>query len=216
MGGHGREKSWATHREQILWRAQNDPSFDLNAFLQQRMQTAYTSWREARRAERERNFTKARGLYLQAVESCEQAQKVTEDPDHTDFLNGLNAEYTHFVVDRDPNYRRLLYALLPCIADHPWIAQTELYSFFPDIQRSDISYALYFAEREELIAREKKGRSYQLLFVRQKGNAPLLTIEDDEIDAREKTEKAKAGCGGCGCVFPLAVLSMSGLWWLLA
>jgi len=96
------------------------------------------------------------------------------------------------VVHRDPLYRLSLKYLLVWIKENPGILQTKLYKDFPEIKREDMTYALYFAEKEGLVRREQKGRSYQLFFIREKDrNEPFLKLEDDEVDLQEKEEKAK-------------------------
>jgi hypothetical protein len=192
-----REKGWNTFRENMLKHAQENPEFSLDDFKLQRADTAFFAWRGARTAERNREWKKARGLYLKAVDSYEQFEKLGDDPLVIQNLEMLRAEYHQFVVHRDPVYRSNLKCLLPLIRKEPGILQTQTYERI-DISRPEILYTLYFAEKEGLIRREKKGRSYQLFFERDKPeNDPILSIQDDEIDLWEKTKKEadfRAGC----------------------
>ena len=200
-----RAKGWNTFRENMIQYAKEHPEYFLEDFILQRADTAYNCWREARLAEKSRNFKKARGLYLKASECLEQAEKLTEHPPLTNLLEKLKTEYYDFVVQRDPNYRLTLKHPLLWIKDNPGILQTELYKLFPDHNREDMTYALYFAEKEGLIRREKKGRSYQLFFEREKADDPLLNIQDDETDIQEKAEQEAALRKGCLIFFVIIV-----------
>ena len=197
-----REKAWNTFRENMIQYANEHPEYSLEDFILQRADTAYNCWREARLAEKSRNFGKARGLYLKASESLEQVEKLTEHPPLTNLLEKLKTEYYNFVVQRDPNYRLTLKHPLLWIKEHPGILQTELYDEFSNHKREDLSYVLYFSEKEGLTRREKKGRSYQLFFVREKADdEPLLNIQDDEIDVKEKAAQETATKRGCFFIF---------------
>jgi hypothetical protein len=191
-----REKAWETFKASMKRYADEHPEFSLDDFIFQRLYGAYVFWREARQAERFLNFEETRRCYLKAVESIEQAEKLLERPEATLYLEMLKTEYYQFVVHRDPNYRLNLKHLLPLVRNEPGILQTQTYERL-QFARSDIMYTLYFAEKEGLIRREKKGRSYQLFFVREKpADEPLLNIQDDEIDMsifqkNNKTPKPK-------------------------
>ncbi|MDR0473222.1 MAG: hypothetical protein LBH43_06085 [Treponema sp.] len=205
-----RAKGWNTWKENLIQYAKEHPEYSLEDFILQRAETAFCCWREARLAEKSRNFKKARGLYLKASECLEQVEKLTEHPPLANLLEKLKTEYYDFVVQRDPNYRLLLKHPLLWIKEHSGILQTELYKLFPDHNRDDMSYALYFAEKEGLIRREKKGRSYELFFVRDKEDEPFLTLKDDEIDIEEKAAQEAAARKGCllvfTCVFWIGIL----------
>jgi hypothetical protein len=130
-----REKAWNTFRENMIQYANEHPEYSLEDFILQRADTAYNCWREARLAEKSRNFEKARGLYLKASESLEQVEKLTEHLPLTNLLEKLKTEYYNFVVQRDPNYRLKLKHPLLWIKEHPGIMQTELHDAFSNRQR---------------------------------------------------------------------------------
>jgi hypothetical protein len=177
-----RTKGWNTWKENLYQQAKEHPEFSLTEFIVQRVHGAYVFWREARTAERGRDYKKARDLYLKATESLTQAEKLVEHPAADAYVEQIKAEYFDFVVHRAPYYRQYLKYLLPVIKTEPGILQTDMYKRF-NLSRSEITYTLYFAEKEGLIRREKKGRSYQLFFQREKPlDEPLLSIQDDEID----------------------------------
>jgi DNA-binding MarR family transcriptional regulator len=185
-------KGWNTFRENMLQYARENPEFSLDDFILQRIFGAYTFWREARTAERRRDYGKARGLYLKAIESLEQAEKLTEYPAAAVYVEKLKTEYYDFVVHRDPHYRLNLKQVLRFIQEEPGILQTDTYKQL-HLSKPDITYTLYFAEKEGLIRREKKGRSYMLFFEREKAaDEPLLNLQDDDIDIREKAEQKAA------------------------
>ena len=193
-GQEVREKGWNTFRENMLQYTKKHPEFSLDDFIMQRVDGAYAFWRNARQSERSGNFTGARVSYLKASESLKQVDTLLKLPPAAALLERLNTEYYEFVVHRDPNYRLLIKYLLLRIKEEPGILQTELYKEFSDLKREDMTYALYFAEKEGLIRREKKGRSYQLFFIRDKpDNEPLLTIQNDEIDGQDEI-RARKGC----------------------
>jgi hypothetical protein len=177
-----RTKGWNTWRENMVQYAKEHPEYSLNDFILQRIQGGYVFWREARSTERVRSYKNARGLYLKAVESLEQARKLTECPAADTYVEKLKTEYYDFVVHRDPYYRENLPYILPLIKSEPGILQSNTYKRL-NLPQPEIMYTLYFASKEGLIRREEKGRSYQLFFEREKApNEPLLTIQDDEID----------------------------------
>jgi hypothetical protein len=197
-----RAKGWNTWKENLLQYANEHPEFSLDDFILQRAETAYNSWREARMAERNRHFERVRVLYLKSSESLEQIEKLTEQPQLSTLLEKVKSEYYDFVVHRDPLYRLYLRHPLLCIKDHPGILQTELYEELHNHKRENLTYALYFAEKEGLIRREKKGRSYELFFEREKANdEPFLKLEDDEIDIQEKAAQEAAARKGCLFIF---------------
>jgi hypothetical protein len=209
-----RAKGWNTFRESMLRRAKEHPEFSLSDFILQRVHGAYVFWREARTAERRHNYKNARELYLKATESLSQAEKLVEHPAATAYVEQLKAEYYDFVVHRDPYYRHYLKYFLPVVKAEPGILQTDMYKRF-NLSRPEIMYTLYFAEKEGLIRREEKGRSYLLFFEREKAvDEPLLSIQDDEIDIQEKNEDAAAVKKGClfilSCIFWGSVFVVAG------
>jgi predicted transcriptional regulator len=185
----------------MLQYAGEHPEFSLDDFILQRIFGAYTFWREARTAERRRDYGKAMALYLKAVESLEQAEKLTEYPAAVAYVEKLKTEYYNFVVHRDPHYRLNLKQLLRLIQEEPGILQTETYKRL-QLSKPEITYTLYFAEKEGLIRREEKGQSYLLFFERAKAaDEPILNIEDDDIDLQEKAEQEAALKKSCLLVF---------------
>jgi hypothetical protein len=198
-----RAKAWNTFRESMLQRAKEDPDFSLSDFILQRVDTAYNCWRKARNAERRRDYKKARGLYLKASESIEQAEKLIGNPAAAVYVEQLKTEYFNFVVHRDPVYRLNLKYILPLVKAEPGILQTKTYEQV-HLPKPEITYALYFAEQEGLVRREKKGRSYQLFFERDKAaDEPLLTIQDDEIDIQTRAREAADFKKGCKFILTL-------------
>jgi hypothetical protein len=197
-----RAKGWNTWKENLIQYAKEHPEYSLDDLILQRVETAFNCWREARLSEKGNNFKKTRSLYLKASECLEQVEKLTEHPPLADLLERLKTEYYNFVVHRDPIYRLKLKHPLLWIKDHHGILQTELYKEFPNHNREDMTYVLYWAEREGLIRREKKGRSYELFFEREKAeDEPFLKLQDDEIDIQEKAEQEAATKRGCLFIF---------------
>ena len=115
---------------------------------------------EAREALARADFNVARVLYLKSVESWRQANELTRGAYQVAWEE-TTKEYEHFVLV-DPLYQRVIEAVEPVILNNPGILQTELYTRFPQIPRSDISYVLYFAAKQERIIRKKKGRTYEI------------------------------------------------------
>jgi hypothetical protein len=76
-------------------------------------------------------------------------------------LGEARTEYSDF-VKTDPLYKRVRDAALVKISQQPGILQTELYKALPEFDKSDISYAMYFAEDHGVVKRTKKGRTYSL------------------------------------------------------
>jgi hypothetical protein len=194
--------------------AKEHPEYSLSDFIFQRIEGTYVFWREARTAERSRDYQKARALYLKTTESISQAEKLIGHPGMTVYVEQFKTEYYDFVIHRDPYYRHYLKYLLPVIKAEPGILQTDMYRRF-NLPKPEISYTLYFAEKEGLIHRENKGRSYQLFFEREKpADEPLLGIQDDEIDVRERDEQAAAVKKGClfifSCIFWGSIFVVAG------
>jgi hypothetical protein len=209
-----RGKGWNTFKEKMFQRAKDDPEFSLSDFILQRLFSAYGLWREARASERRRDYKKARDFYTRAVESLEQAEKLTEYPAAAAYVEELKAKYYEFVVQRDPLYRLNLKHLLRLVKEEPGILQTQTYKQL-HLSKPEIAYTLYFAEKEGLIRREEKGRSYQLFFEREKpDDEPLLNIQDDEIDLQEKAEQEAAVKKGClfavACFFWIGAFVVAG------
>lgn len=194
--------AWNSFRRELFKYAEEHPEYSLDDFKLQRADVAFKCWREARSAERAKNWDLARAKYLKAVGSLEQAEKLMDDPAATKLLYRLKDEYQNFAINRDPLYRMKIKQLLRTIKDNPGILQTEVYK---GSDREGTSYALYFAAAEGLIRREEKGRSYKLFFVKDKEDMDTFgKLEDDEVD-QEIVAK-----GGKGCmVVTLAVIAIA-------
>jgi hypothetical protein len=133
-------------------------------------------------------------------------------PELTAILNQLRTEYEMFVFDRDPEYRAILKFMLPIVQKSDGILQTELYQCEgSNFKRPDFTYALYFAEKESLIRREKKGRSYQVHFVKDNSNDTLHLIQDDEVDKQVAAQQREnmRGCGRFAANFILVCVCIS-------
>jgi hypothetical protein len=197
-----RAKAWNTFRKSIYKHAESDSNFSIQEFELQRLDTSYRSWRDARDAERAKNFKRARDCWLKSVESLEQFEKLENIPALTEDLNRLKAEYEAFVFYRDPEYRAILKYILPIVRKSDGILQTEVYKFeTANCKKADMTYALYFAEKERLIRREQKGRSYRLYFLKEKADDAPQSIQNDEIDIQREAEARS------GCLFFLALLA---------
>ncbi|MDR3302080.1 MAG: hypothetical protein LBT01_06080 [Spirochaetaceae bacterium] len=212
MRDEARAKSWNTFRKNMYEYTDTHPEYSVKDFELQRLDASYKSWRDARDAERARDFKKARALYLKTVESFEQFEKLENIPALTAILNKLKTEYASFVLYRDPEYRALLKFILPIVQKFDGILQTEVYKWEnSNFKKADFTYALYFAEKEGLIKREKKGRSYQVYFVRNKPDDTLQVIQDDEVDkqiAAQQQENMR-GCGRLAANFILVCVCIS-------
>lgn len=115
----------------------------------------------AKRMENRGKYVAARHSYLKFVESVKQFNALN-DNEYDFLLESANDEYYHFVVDRDPIYKDLLNKILPVIKVNQGVLQKDFYALVPKIDRSDISYVLYFANKNGVIDRTKKGRTYEL------------------------------------------------------
>ena len=109
---------------------------------------------------KEKNYDMARKSFMKWVESVRQ-QNINTDGQLEDDLNKAKKEYSDFVKN-DPLYISICNQIIPKIEEHPGILQTDLYKVFSNINRSDISYTLYFAADHNRIKRVKKGRTYSL------------------------------------------------------
>lgn len=113
----------------------------------------------AREATRQNNFDLARVSYLKCIESWKNVVKL--DSAYEKQLSEAKQEYANF-ARTDPLYLKTLPLIKAEIQRHPGVLQTELYKLLPSVEKTDISYALYFAEEHGQIVRTKKGRTYQL------------------------------------------------------
>ena len=196
-----RKKGWETWKKNLVQYASEHPEFSLDDFILDRAETGFYCWRDARLAERNKDFERARGLYLKASESLAQVESLKEHDLLPPLLEKLKAEYYDFVVHRDPIYRLHLKYPLMSIKEKPGILQTDLYKEFASKRKETISYVLYFAEKEGLIRREKQGRTYSLFFERDKADEPFQKFQDDDIDIEEKAASEAALRKGCLFIF---------------
>ena len=107
----------------------------------------------------------ARTSFVRWVESVRQ-QNITTNGGLEKELEDAKKEYSEF-VKTDPLYTDICNVILPKIKDHPNILQTELYKLFPQFNKNDISYALYFSAEHGKVNRIKKGRTYGLAVLAQ-------------------------------------------------
>jgi len=201
-----RAKAWEKWKKNLLYSTEK-PEFSFVDFAVQRGEPAFHCWREARIHERNREFDKARALYLKAFEYVEQAEKQMEHPQLPPLLEKLKNEYFEFAVNRDPKYRQVLQQPLMWLKNNPGVLQTKIYDIFLDHKKEDLAYAFHFAEKEGLIRREEKGCSYQLFYLRDKADAAILKLEYDEYD-NQFTVSEMTGWIGCWMVFVFFVWFM--------
>lgn len=126
---------------------------------------------QAKAAERQGDWLSARMSYMKCVEDLKRSGASEAD------IQSAMKEYEAF-TKRDPIFAKLIARLLPIIKANPGILQSdiskqflsmewpELYSYTREVSREDISYALYFADKQGLILRAKKGRSYELRIIK--------------------------------------------------
>ena len=76
-------------------------------------------------------------------------------------LEEAKREYSEF-VKTDPLYLQIRDAAMESIRQKPGILQTDLYTALPQFDKTDIQYAIYFAEDHGAIVRAKQGRTYSL------------------------------------------------------
>jgi hypothetical protein len=70
-----RAKALNTFKDNMVQYAKEHPEFSLDEFKIERADVAFFSWRDARSAEREKKWEKARKFYQKAVESYSQFEK---------------------------------------------------------------------------------------------------------------------------------------------
>jgi len=115
----------------------------------------------ARKQFKNKNFNSARISYFKWVESIRQ-QNINTAGKLDEEYKLAEEEYSEF-VKQDPLYVKICDSVLPKISEIPGILQIDLYKIFPEINKNDISYSLYFATKHGKIIRVKKGRTYELL-----------------------------------------------------
>lgn len=113
----------------------------------------------ARRFRSVNDYSNARLSYNKWVESVKQQNINTAGRLERD-LEEAKREFSEF-VKTDPLYLQICSQATAIIRESPGILQTDLYKSIP-LDKSDISYALYFAEDHGTIIRTKKGRTYSL------------------------------------------------------
>ena len=116
--------------------------------------------KQARGALANGDYETARTCYMKCVESWKQGNKLNGGIYLTQWEEATR-EYELF-VEKDPTFTRLFGEVKPVIEASPGVLQTELYKMLPGIDRSDISYVLYFAAKQGKILRKKKGRTYEV------------------------------------------------------
>lgn len=114
----------------------------------------------ARKYFNEKNFDMARLSFFKWVESLRQ-QNVNTAGKLEEELKAAQKEYSEF-VKQDPLYLKTIERILSKIKESSGILQTDLYKFFPDINKNDISYTLFYAAENGVVKRFKKGRTYEL------------------------------------------------------
>ena len=132
----------------------------VNELLLQRGSSAPTEFSMALECEKDGDPMGARLHYMKAVESITQFNTLSDNSIAKE-VEAYKKAYCDFAVKRDPLFKSYLAALLPIVTNTPGILQTELY-IKTTLDKSDISYCLYFAAEAGIIKREKKGRTYQL------------------------------------------------------
>lgn len=127
----------------------------------------------ARERERYGDYLGARVEFMKCIEDLKRSN---QDGNLDAELQHAQNEYDEF-VKRDPVYAALLSRLLTISKAHPGIMQSditknfkkadwsELTSYAREVTKEDIGYALYFAAKQGVILRTKKGRSYELRVV---------------------------------------------------
>ena len=108
-----------------------------------------------------KDFNSARLSYFKWIESVKQ-QNINTSGQLDEEFKLAEEEYSEFVKS-DPLYLKICESVLPIIKEIPGILQTELYKAFPDINKNDISYSLYFATKHGILTRTKNGRTYEVL-----------------------------------------------------
>ena len=102
----------------------------------------------------------ARSSFFKWVESVRQ-QNINMDGALKKDLEEAKKAYSEF-VRVDPTYKALCNIALPMIRENPGTLQTDLYKMFPQVDKQDLSYTLYFAAEHGKIQRIKRGRTYSL------------------------------------------------------
>ena len=116
-------------------------------------------FRESARKFRERgDYPKARSSYFRWVEYVRQ-QNINTRGQLEGELENAQREYSDFVKS-DPLYQEIRDVVIEEIKRQPGILQTDLYKVLTNYNKSDIQYALYFADDHGVIVRKKKGRTY--------------------------------------------------------
>ncbi|HOV13544.1 MAG TPA: TM2 domain-containing protein [Spirochaetota bacterium] len=118
------------------------------------------------------DYLQSRLYYIKGVEAIRQYNALNNF-EYCVFLQIVSDEYCKFVIEIDTFYRRFLDIIIPKLRETPDVLQKDFYNLV-DLDKDDISYALYFAEIEGLIKREKKGNSYKLFLSDNEINKNLL------------------------------------------
>lgn len=127
----------------------------------------------AKTREGQGDYLGARVEYMKSIEILKRFKGEFDEE-----LRYAQDEYDEF-VKRDPIYAALLSRLIPIIEAHPGMLQSDITKNFKkadlwseltrykrEVTKEDIGYALYFASKQGIIMRMKKGRSYELRVVK--------------------------------------------------
>ena len=107
---------------------------------------------DAHRLLKDGDFERARQAFSMWVDFAKQGKIEVE-------LERAKKEYSEF-AKRDPLYQQICGTIMPKIAAGTETRQSELYKLFPQFQKADIFYALYFAAAHGKVSRVKKGNTY--------------------------------------------------------
>lgn len=126
-----------------------------------RVEEVQVHFNQARSAESDGQFDRARSHYFRFVESVKQFNE-RNGRRYDELHLAAQAEYQAFAIERDPLFKELCNAILPVIREHDRILQKNIYPLLNQYSREDVSYALYFAEKAGVLNRTKVGNSYEL------------------------------------------------------
>ncbi|MCQ2105468.1 MAG: hypothetical protein MJZ26_06720 [Fibrobacter sp.] len=130
------------------------------------LERGYKNLRVAQTASDSKDYLRSRLSFMKSVESFKQINAVVE-------LEKVTEMYKKFVMT-DPVFKDLAVVLVEKIKKNPGILQSDitsqmepgdwgsLYDCDRPVAKEDVYYALYFADEFGIIARKKKGRTYEL------------------------------------------------------
>ncbi|HCL57265.1 MAG TPA: hypothetical protein DHW82_09700 [Spirochaetia bacterium] len=126
-----------------------------------RIKSLQFHYNKAKYYENINDFDMARGSYRKAVEAARQ-NNILNDYIFEDLYKKVENDYFEFALKKDPLFNEILRKITPTIKATPGILQSDLFKYFKEIQKEEIQYSLYIAEKSNLVKRIKKGRSYIL------------------------------------------------------